>query len=328
MRIGIPLMKGRVAPRCTIAEGLLITTLHEGDITSHGIVPPEGSNWFDFQAQIARSRIDTLVCGGISRSEKDSLLARGVTVVDNVACTAEEALAAIRANRLQAGYGFGTEATAAPVPPDPVEERDTDAPGYRIDCLECLEPVCLLGRTCRASRPEARPPDALTGELLEAAGDITFERERKLCRLSELIYFALEMNYRRLGLAYCIDLAEPTRILVQVLRRFFDVVPVCCKIGGMDAPEPRLVAPGDDAAVSPPIACNPLGQARALNAAGTDLNVAVGLCVGVDCVFVQNSEAPVTTLFVKDKSLANNPIGALYSDYYLKEAVRAAVPGY
>ena len=42
--------------------------------------------------------------------------------------------------------------------------------------------------------------------------------------------------------------------------------------------------------------------------------------VGADCVFNQASHAPITTLFVKDKSLANNPIGALYSEYYLRES--------
>jgi uncharacterized metal-binding protein len=46
--------------------------------------------------------------------------------------------------------------------------------------------------------------------------------------------------------------------------------------------------------------------------------------MGVDCVFAQTSRVPVTTLFVKDRSLANNPIGALYSDHYLKEALRAS----
>jgi hypothetical protein len=74
-------------------------------------------------------------------------------------------------------------------------------------------------------------------------------------------------------------------------------------------------------AVVPPIACHPVAQARTLNEAGTDLNVIVGLCMGSDCVFTRESEAPVTTLFVKDKSLANNPIGAVYSEYYLRESV-------
>jgi uncharacterized metal-binding protein len=46
--------------------------------------------------------------------------------------------------------------------------------------------------------------------------------------------------------------------------------------------------------------------------------------MGADCVFSMLSDAPVSTLFVKDKSLANNPIGALYSDFYLKEVSRPA----
>jgi len=49
----------------------------------------------------------------------------------------------------------------------------------------------------------------------------------------------------------------------------------------------------------------------------------VGLCMGVDSLFAKASAAPVTTLFVKDRSLANNPIGALYSEYYRKEVTRA-----
>lgn len=50
------------------------------------------------------------------------------------------------------------------------------------------------------------------------------------------------------------------------------------------------------------VACNPQGQAEVLNRISTDLNVVVGLCIGADCTFSQSSEAPVTTLFVKDKS--------------------------
>ena len=89
-----------------------------------------------------------------------------------------------------------------------------------------------------------------------------------------------------------------------------------------------------DAMTSPPaepphstnhqVACNPAGQAAVLNQIETDINVLVGLCMGADCILTRRSDAPVTTLFVKDKSLANNPIGAVYSDYYLKEALQAA----
>jgi uncharacterized metal-binding protein len=157
--------------------------------------------------------------------------------------------------------------------------------------------------------------------MLESARDVSSEDERTLCRLSELIYFGLEMKYRKIGLAYCLDLAEPARILARVLRRFFDVTAVCCKVGGVEAEGPfnRPRDRGDR------IACNPLGQAASLRDAGSELNVVVGLCMGVDCVFARASEVPVTTLFVKDKSLANNPIGALYSDYYLKEAIQPSI---
>ncbi len=161
--------------------------------------------------------------------------------------------------------------------------------------------------------------------MLEAAFDIAFESERTLCRLSELIYFCLEMRYQKIGLAYCIELEEPTEILVRVLRRFFKVYPVCCKIGGnvmVDSVTPLPAAQSQWSARQ--VACNPSGQADALNRIETDINVLVGLCMGADCLITRLSDAPVTTLFVKDKSLANNPIGAVYSDYYLKEAIQSA----
>ncbi len=158
-------------------------------------------------------------------------------------------------------------------------------------------------------------------EILEAAADVSSEEERQLCRLAELVYFCLEMRFRKIGIAYCVDLQEPAEILAGVLDRSFKTVGVCCRLGTV--PQRR------DALISP-INCNPLAQARFLNQAGTDLNVIVGLCVGADCVFAKESDAPVTTLFVKDKSLANNPIGAVYSEYYLRESAGRStddVPG-
>ena len=74
--------------------------------------------------------------------------------------------------------------------------------------------------------------------------------------------------------------------------------------------------------------CNPQGQAAVLNRVQTDLNVLVGLCMGADCLFTRFSQAPVTALFVKDKSLANNPVGAVYSGHHLKEAIQATPRGF
>jgi uncharacterized metal-binding protein len=155
---------------------------------------------------------------------------------------------------------------------------------------------------------------------LESTWDVALEEERTLCRLAELVYFALEMKYERLGVAFCEELREPAATLTSVLRRFFEVVPVGCKASGSSTQDHL----SEDCARKPESLeatphCHPLGMANALNARNTDLNVVVGLCVGADCIFNQNSLAPVTTIFVKDKSLANNPIGAVYSHYHLED---------
>jgi len=130
------------------------------------------------------------------------------------------------------------------------------------------------------------------------------------------------MRYRRLGVAFCIELLEQTEVLVRLLRRFFEVHPVCCKVGGMFFDD--LLEEDRDPTGFRHVACNPLGQARVLEGLGTDLNVIVGLCVGADCLFARASKAPVTTLFVRDKSQVNNPIAAIYSEYYLDEVSRVS----
>ncbi len=69
--------------------------------------------------------------------------------------------------------------------------------------------------------------------------------------------------------------------------------------------------------------CNPIGQAAILNAEETELNIIIGLCIGHDILFTEHSDAPVTTLAVKDRVLAHNPLGAVYSRYYLKNVFGA-----
>ena len=68
--------------------------------------------------------------------------------------------------------------------------------------------------------------------------------------------------------------------------------------------------------------CNPMAQSLLLNRAGTQLNIILGLCIGHDIIFTQNSKAPVTTLVVKDRVLAHNPVGALYSRYWRNKITR------
>ena len=139
-------------------------------------------------------------------------------------------------------------------------------------------------------------------------------------RVEDTIAFARLMEYRKIGIATCIGLLSETENLSKILRaQGFEVSSVCCKSGSIDKlelglPESVKVRPGT---FEP--ACNPVAQARFLNEMKTDMNVIVGLCVGHDMLFQKYSEAPVTTLVVKDRVTGHNPVGVLYGqNFYYK----------
>lgn len=310
MRYGIPVFGLRIAPRCTTADSMLTVTVNGRRISDQRRIVLDDNSWTQVLSVISTHRIDVLICGGMTRTEKSLLSGSGVSVIENVTGTTEEIIDAIENGRLTRHTGRRTGLSA-----------DTAA---SIDCLACRNRLCLRGQLCEFNVPSSGSAESTVERaILEAGRDVAMEDDRTLCRLSEVVYFALEMKYRRVGLAYCSDLEEPARILARVLRRFFDVIPVCCKIGGSF--DDDFLDSGSTGGISPDrhrVACNPVGQAKALEQASSELNIIVGLCVGADCVFARASHCPVSTLFVKDKSLANNPIGAIYSDYYLNEAAR------
>ena len=100
----------------------------------------------------------------------------------------------------------------------------------------------------------------------------------------------------------------------RILRQNgFEVSSVICKTGGIDKSEAGI--PGQYR-VRPERSfeamCNPVAQAMLLNSQHTQLNISLGLCVGHDALFAKFSDALVTTLVVKDRALANNPVGAIY----------------
>ncbi len=338
MRYGVPLLGDRVAPRCTHADSVMLLVLRRNKVCTEDKVTFSNHNLFDLRELLSEYRVDTLICGGISRDNKEFLQARRVEIIDNVACTIDEIINAIMGGNLECGFGLNyridevvknnDKGYQTEVSEDDRAGIEKTESGIHVDCLSCIDHLCLRGEKCPLVRKLTFEPSLYKKDIqriIEATLDIACEKERTLCRLTELIYFCLEMRYKRIGIAYCVDLQEPADILKRVLQRFFEVYPVCCKIGGNDVNDPFNMQTTE---INPEIhksqiACNPLGQAEVLNRQKTDLNVIVGICMGADCVFTKASEAPVTTLFVKDRSLANNPIGALYSDYYLEEAKQA-----
>ncbi len=140
-----------------------------------------------------------------------------------------------------------------------------------------------------------------------------FVRRPSKTRVEEVIEFARKMNYRKLGVAFCGGLFSEGKTFVSILEKHgFEVVSVCCKVGGVPK---EFLGIRDDQKVkvgSYETMCNPITQAEVLNAAETDFNVLIGLCVGHDALFLKNANALTTVLVAKDRVLGHNPVAALY----------------
>lgn len=152
---------------------------------------------------------------------------------------------------------------------------------------------------------------ARVAAVVEAAGYGQWTRVR------EIMEFANRLGYRRIGLAFCVGLREEARVFARILEsNGFEVYSAICKTGSVPK---EAVGVSADEKLRPDAfeaMCNPVAQAALLDAAGCQLNVIMGLCVGHDTLFIKHSKAPVTVLAVKDRILAHNPLGALYAGHY------------
>ncbi|ACV63683.1 Protein of unknown function DUF1847 [Desulfofarcimen acetoxidans DSM 771] len=152
------------------------------------------------------------------------------------------------------------------------------------------------------------------------SGHLQAEFGNKLTRFEELVNFASRMQYKKLGMAFCVGLADEASILAKMLgNKGFNVDSVCCKVCGLDKKDYEVPYAKKDKKFE--ALCNPIGQAMILNKGNTELNISVGLCVGHDILFQKYSEAPVTTFVAKDRVLAHNPLGVVYSSYYRKKFI-------
>ena len=138
-------------------------------------------------------------------------------------------------------------------------------------------------------------------------------------RILETIEFAHRMNYKRLGLAFCMGLVKEAKVVEKLLREEgFEVVSTLCKVGR----EPKeTIGVQDDQKIRIGCfesMCNPIAQAFVINSEDTEFNIVVGLCVGHDSLFLKYADAPCTVLAAKDRLLGHNPLAAIYTidSYY------------
>ncbi len=167
----------------------------------------------------------------------------------------------------------------------------------------------------------ARQASIQEGECYINRKENPFVLEPTKTRIVEIYEFAEKMGYRRLGLAFCAGLIREAAVVDEIFRHHgFDVVSVMCKAGGIlkdaiDIRDDEKIMPGIDETM-----CNPIFQAKVLNAEKTDFNILLGLCVGHDSLFFKYTDAYTTVLAVKDRVTGHNPLAAVYlsDSYYMK----------
>ena len=196
----------------------------------------------------------------------------------------------------------------------------------QILCSYCPSKPCIFGDLDQA--PKFCPTvnrteliDEAKSKLKETenqsmARDVarTWKQLGKLTRVEETMLYAKLRGYQKLGLAFCIGLSDEAKLLTNVLlNEGFEVAAVACMCGSICSDDVEL--PEEDKIVADfrqPM-YNPIGQAMILDSEECQLNILLGLCVGDDTLFIKHSKAPVTVLAVKDRVLANNPLGVLYT---------------
>jgi uncharacterized metal-binding protein len=140
-------------------------------------------------------------------------------------------------------------------------------------------------------------------------------------RIEEICEFAEKMSYKKLGIAFCAGLHSEALALTRILKaQGFEVVSIVCKVGC--TPKEKIGIKDDEKIRIGEFEsmCSPIVQAKILKKEKTDFNIVLGLCVGHDSLFFKYSEAFTTVLVSKDRVLAHNPVGALYTtgSYYAR----------
>ncbi|MDP2749582.1 MAG: DUF1847 domain-containing protein [Nanoarchaeota archaeon] len=140
--------------------------------------------------------------------------------------------------------------------------------------------------------------DKAMRKLLEASYETVSETGACSSRLDEIKVFCKKMGHKKIGAAYCKGLKDYGEKVDSALSYDFEVFSVCCNVCGINKSDIQVKQIKPEAVEA---ACNPIGQALALNDKKVDFVVKCGFCLGHDLIFSKTINAPTTTLVVKDR---------------------------
>jgi uncharacterized metal-binding protein len=161
-------------------------------------------------------------------------------------------------------------------------------------------------------------------EIAKIAAQVEAEGYGGWPRVREIMEFAHRLNYSTIGLAFCVGLRAEARMFAEILEsNGFTVHSAICKTGSVNKKDIGVTNQVNPDKFEP--MCNPIAQAALLDDAGCQLSVILGLCVGHDTLFLKHAKAPVTVLAVKDRVLAHNPLGVLYTSHYYSKKLKGII---
>ncbi|MBQ7264878.1 MAG: DUF1847 domain-containing protein [Firmicutes bacterium] len=213
---------------------------------------------------------------------------------------------------------------------NPAPKKDAECPSQCLTCADCRVKACFNNEA--EKYPSFCLTTAVNKKLLQKAKDIylTNDTDKKLAltaayvegnfygkytRVQETIEFIKQYGAKKVGVATCVGLLNEASVFCKLLKKHgIEYYTVGCKIGAIEKseigiPKENTLTKGEKFESM----CNPIMQAKVLNAQKTDLNIVIGLCVGHDALFMRYAKAPSTILVVKDRVTGHNPVVPLYT---------------
>lgn len=172
-----------------------------------------------------------------------------------------------------------------------------------MECALCKKKKCLEGIECdnfyKINSKKENIKHYLESDSDSKILSVSSKISKKISRLEEVSSYIDLMGIKVVGIGFCKGLQKEGEILHNYLtNRGVESHSVICGHASIDNEQLNLRKKNKDVFE---VSCNPYGQATIMNNLKTELNIALGFCIGHDILFSQYSEAPVTTLVVKDR---------------------------
>lgn len=208
-----------------------------------------------------------------------------------------------------------------------VKESDSDFSCYLCTKKDCrhgypkgVPPFCIASKfqdILENTKKNYTLPDE--AKIYRAGAVVTTNGHGKWPRVQEAVEFAKALALEKIGLASCVALIKEMAMVGELFSGAgFEVVAVVCKVGQIQPEEREFPELKGFKSTT----CNPIAQAEIMNSEGAQLNYMLGLCLGHDILFTKYSNAPVSTLIVKDRITGQNPAAALYASQHRRHLMK------